>query len=65
MTDKQTIFSFARPALPTSTFAADGDAADYCDEGLTVVDLCCGCGMSSLGFKAAGFEILGGRGCLV
>lgn len=52
----QTIFSFARPALPTSTFTDDpGDCY------LTVVDLCCGCGMASLGLlEAGGFDILGG-----
>jgi len=54
----QTSFEFMRPALPMSTFAADGD--DYADERLTVVDLCCGAGMASLGFRAAGFEVLGG-----
>jgi len=49
----QTLFDFARPSRPTSTFT-DSDQ-------LTVVDLCCGAGMASLGFKAAGgYDILGG-----
>jgi hypothetical protein len=50
----QTTFSFMRPALPTSTF-------EGCGDDLAVVDLCCGCGMASLGLLAAGgFNVVAG-----
>lgn len=46
-------FAFLNP-LPSSTFDHAGDA-------LTVVDLCCGCGMASLGLSETGaFDILAG-----